>query len=56
MENCKHPATRLHSWSAYNYVTGKKDWLSIACCECGKVLKGGTEEFEEYCARHAKHN
>src|SRR3990167_11435719 len=31
---CKHPATRLYSWFAYD------DTLCIACCDCGEVLKG----------------
>lgn len=41
-ESCKHPPHRLYSWWAFNHLTGKNDILCVGCCECGKVLKGGT--------------
>jgi len=40
---CKHPATRVYSWFAYNCETGKKDILCAGCSDCGKVLAGGAE-------------
>jgi len=45
---CKHPATRLYTWFAYNCITNKNDWLCIVCLDCNKVLKGGHREFDKY--------
>ena len=36
---CPHPPQRLYAWYA-------GDILCIACCQCGKVLKGGKENEE----------
>jgi hypothetical protein len=41
---CRHPATRIYSWFAYNYKTGKKDILCAGCCDCGKILTGNASE------------
>ena len=38
---CKHPPRRLYTWDAADGT------LCVACCECGKVLKGGVEVSEE---------
>jgi len=26
-------------------MTGLDDWLCIACCDCGAVLKGSAEDY-----------
>ena len=38
-ESCKHPPARLYSGCAFDPTIGE-DSLWVACCECGKVLKG----------------
>jgi hypothetical protein len=42
---CSHPPTRLYSWSAYDGT------LCIACCECGKVLKGAITDDQTTTAK-----
>ena len=37
---CKHPPTRLYSWWACGDDGSERSVLCIACCACGKVLKG----------------
>ena len=37
-DDCKHPVNRLYSWFADEF--GEKVHC-VACCKCGKVLKGG---------------
>ncbi len=49
---CKHNPVRLYSWFAFNCVTGLSDWFCVACCDCGHVLKGSAEEFEQYLRAH----
>jgi len=36
-DECSHPPSRLYSWYAL-HLGGRI--LCIACCECGKPLKG----------------
>lgn len=50
---CTHPPQRLYSWFAYDCITNKKSWLVIACCDCGDVLKGDSEEYEAYLAQQS---
>lgn len=40
--SCKHPPSRLYSWTAFDGV------LCVACCECGAVLRGACESFEQW--------
>ena len=52
---CTHPAHRLYASYTYNHLTHRKDWLWIACCDCGAVLKGSAEDYEAaYAADQAK--
>ena len=39
---CKHPANRIYSWFAPEYVGGPKI-LCAVCCDCRTVLAGGVE-------------
>lgn len=39
-QNCKHPPARLYSWWACGDDGPERSVLCIACCACGKVLKG----------------
>lgn len=34
VEDCKHPPHRLYAWYAFDST------LCVACCDCGKPLKG----------------
>lgn len=49
--SCKHPPSRLYSWRVNDAYD--KERLIVACCECGKILKGG-ETQQELEARLAK--
>lgn len=39
-QQCNHPPARLYSWWACGDDGSRNTVLCIACCACGKVLKG----------------
>ncbi len=44
---CKHPPHRLYSWVALD-LDGKQTILCVGCCECGVILKGGTNPHTQH--------
>ena len=45
-KKCKHPPNRLYSWFASDITKPDGSSLVVVCCACGKILKGGAEEYE----------
>ena len=52
MDLCTHAPTRRLTWHAYNCVTDTKDWVVIACCDCGAILMGSDAAYRDYLAQH----
>jgi len=51
-DECPHPPARYHAFHTLDILTGKNDWLTVGCCDCGKILTGSAELYEAYLAEH----